>query len=188
MPHAHLCVMRSRIAWILAAFGALVVLAVMFVAAVPLTSDTLRHRLIQGLSWRLDSNVELADLHVRVFPGLHADGGGLVIRRRGQTDAPPLITVKSFTVDTGVLALWRKHVTYAALDGLDIQIPPSDERSDDGADASASKESSGDLALGRGVVIDTLDSSNSRLLLIPREKDRDPKLWTIRSLRMHNVG
>src|ERR1700681_2012194 len=106
----------------------------MFVAAIPWSSDTLRHRLIRTLSEELDSDVELGDLTLHVFPALRADGANLVIRKHGRTDVPPLITIKSFHVDANLIGLWHKHARHVQLDGLDIQIPPhgdDDARKDD---------------------------------------------------------
>ena len=65
---------------------------------------------------------------MRAFPRLHAEGGGLTIRRKGQTGYPPLISIKSFTVDGDVMGLYRKHVARMELVGLDIQIPPHDRK------------------------------------------------------------
>jgi len=106
-----------------------VILAVMFVAAVPLSSDVMKHRVVESLSARMDSDVELGDLHLRVFPSLHAEGAGLVIRKRGSVDVPPLISVKRFSVDADLVGLMRKHVALVRVVGLDIQIPPSDNDS-----------------------------------------------------------
>ena len=99
--------------WFWTAIG-LAVLAVTvvvgFIAAVPMSSDTLRRRMIATLSERLDSAVELGDLQVRVFPGLRAEGKDLIIRKNGRTDVPPLIAIKGFSVDatmTGLLAQAR---------------------------------------------------------------------------------
>ena len=50
--------------------GLVIVFGVMFAAAVPLSSDTLRHRIVSYLSDQLDSDVELGDLHFRAFPRL----------------------------------------------------------------------------------------------------------------------
>ena len=108
--------------------GLVIVLAAMFVAAVPLSSDTLRHRMVRTLSEKLDSDVELGDLHLRVFPSLRADGVDLRIRRRGMAAYPPLISIKSFHVDANLVGLWRKHVDRVQIDGLDINIPPSQAR------------------------------------------------------------
>ena len=107
----------------------LVVLGAMFTSVVPMSSDVLRHRIIATLSDRLDSDVQLGDLSIRVFPGLRADGKDLRIRRRGTpADLPPLISIKSFHVDASLMGLWRKHVEHVQLDGLEISIPPKQVR------------------------------------------------------------
>jgi len=96
---------------------------------VPMSSDVLRQRIISTLSSKLDSDVALGDLTIRVFPGLRADGKDLRIRRRGTpADMPGLITVKSFHVDASLMGLWRKRVDHVQLDGLDISIPPKQVR------------------------------------------------------------
>jgi len=102
----------------------LVIGIVGFIAAVPMSSDTLRRRMIATLSERLESNVELGDLQLRVFPGLRAEGKDLIIRWHGRTDVPPLIAVKGFSVDASLMGLWRKRVAHVHLDGLDISVPP----------------------------------------------------------------
>ena len=74
------------------------------VSRLPMSSERLRASVIETLSARLDSDVELASLTVRAFPRLHAEGAGLTIRRKGQGGYPPLISVKSFTMDGSVWA------------------------------------------------------------------------------------
>src|SRR6185369_17439452 len=108
--------------------GLVIVAAAMLVAAVPLSSDTLRHRIVTYLSDKLDSDVELGDLHLRAFPRLRVEGADLRVRRRGMADYPPLISIKSFHVDASILGLYRKHVDHLRVDGLDINIPPSQAR------------------------------------------------------------
>jgi hypothetical protein len=185
--------------WALIALIAVAVIAcVMFVAAVPLSSDILRHRIVDALTEKLDSDVELGDLHLRVFPALHADGADLRIRRRGMTDYPPLIAIKSFHVDANIFGLWRKHVDHVQLDGLDINIPPSEVRDrqrakeqaagkpDDGPPSA--DEARNDPLNAKGVVIDRVDTNDARLIIIPLEKNRAPKVWAIHHLRMHDLG
>src|SRR5262245_8960639 len=122
-------VRRRRIwPWIVGGLlGFAVVATIAILAAVPLTSDALRHRMIDTLSKRLDADVAIGDLHWRVFPTLHASGSNLTIHRRGRADARPLIAIKAFTVEANVAGIVRKHVAHVTLDGLEIAIPPSDD-------------------------------------------------------------
>ena len=80
------------------------------------------------LADKLDSEVELGDLHLRAFPTLRVEGADLRIRRRGLSDYPPLITIKSFHVDASMMGLFSQTCGSPALDGLDINIPPSQAR------------------------------------------------------------
>ena len=84
--------------------------------------------MVAYLSDKLDSDVELGDLHLRAFPRLRVEGTDLRIRRRGMADYPPLISIKSFHVEASIMGLYRKHVDHVRLDGLDINIPPSQAR------------------------------------------------------------
>src|SRR5215475_12111744 len=129
---------RRRIwLWAIVGLAAFVILAaVAIVAAVPLTSDALRHRMIDTLSARLDADVALGDLHWRVFPTVHASGSSLAIRRRGYVDSRPLISIQRFTVEAGIAGLLRKRVRHVTVEGLEIAIPPDDDASSS-ADARA---------------------------------------------------
>lgn len=207
-------VVRHKKAWIwtLVVVGAgLVVLAAMIASVVPLRSDILKQRIVENLSSRLNSDVTLDDLSLRVFPRLHAEGNGLTIRDRKNLDAPPLIAVKAFVADGDLLGIWRKHVASVELQGLTISIPPDADHDDDGADherkagphrlhgenavatsgadtARRSKPKTDPPAFEDGVVIDTLVSENARLIIVPRNADRAPKTWAIHTLTMHDVG
>jgi hypothetical protein len=177
---------RRRVwAWIAVGLVGFAVLAVVAtVAAVPLTSNALRKRMIETLSKRLDAEVALGDLTWRVFPTLHASGSNLTIRRRGHADARPLIAIKAFTVDARVAGVLRKHVAHVTVEGLEIAIPPDDNAPQSGATAPVAQPAT---AI-EGVVIDTLDADGARVLTIPRNANKAPNVWEIHSLRLHRVG
>src|SRR6266850_7344677 len=178
---AHFCTVKHVKRWIwlsTSLIAAAIILAVLFVAAVPLSSDTLRRRMVNSLSKRLDADVELGDLSLRAFPILRVEGTNLAIRKRGRTDIPPLISVKTFHADANLMSLLRKHVTHVQLDGLDIEIPPNDHddnSDDDDQRGDKVKPAPGDR-IEDGVVIDTLDANGAKLVIIPRKKDKAPKV------------
>src|SRR6185503_6439415 len=159
-------VVRRRVwMWIAVGLVGFTVLAVVAIlAAVPLTSNALRKRMIETLSKRLDAEVAVGDLTWRVFPTLHASGSNLTIRRRGHADARPLIAVKAFTVDARVAGVVRKHVEHVTVEGLEITIPPDDDTPQSGPTARAAQQATS----MEGVVIDTLDADGARVLTIPR--------------------
>jgi len=194
MRHAPHSVVRHVKRWIWVStsiIAAVVILAVLFVATVPLSSNTLRHRIIETLSKRLNADVELGDLSLRVFPRLRVEGANLAIRKRGRTDVPPLISIKTFHADADLAGLMRKHISHVQLDGLDIEIPPSnheDHNDDNKGEKSKAKPSEQQAHIVDGAIIDRLDANGAKLVIIPRRKDKKPKEWDIHTLRMHSVG
>ena len=183
--------MRRRHAWgwalAAAALGLLVPLALV-AGAVPWRSETLRKRIIEALSDRFDSDVALSDVTLRAFPRLHAEGGTLLIRQHGRTDVPPLIAIRTFKVDAGLIGLWRRHVAHVEIVRLDVSIPP---REDGGKTSVGVVDRLASSSTKTGVIIDTLDATDARLIIIPRGKARAPetwKTWAIHTLTMHRVG
>ncbi len=179
---------------------------VLLAAAIPLSSDSLRHRIVAYMSGRLDSNVSLGDLHLRVFPRLHVYGEGLTIQQRDRYGVPPLISVKSFSVDADLLGLLHKHIAHVQLEGLDIEIPPDrhPDLNDDSSrtapkpsgavgttgkaaaeSASSDTPASADL---KDVVIDAMDSGHARLAIISSDSSKAAKVWNIHTLHMTTLG
>ncbi len=109
----------------------MVIVVAILAARVPFSSETLRRRVIDGLAARLDAEVELGNLELRLLPTMHARGTELRIHHKGRTDVPPLISVQTFTVTASLGSLWRWHVSHVSLEGLDIQIPPDDDNDAD---------------------------------------------------------
>lgn len=192
---------------LLSLIGIVVVLAAMFTSVVPMSADVLRRRIITTLSAKLDSDVTLGTLTLRVFPALRADGANLTIRRRGTpADLPPLISVKSFHVDANLMGLWRKRVEHVQLDGLDINILPKAVREQQKLAArnekaaatsgqleapepeASAEEKRNDPLKDGGVILDRVDTNDARLIIVPGRPDKAPKIWAIHHLRMHDLG
>jgi hypothetical protein len=199
----HRSVLKRPLFWaLLALAGLTITFGIMLVVAIPLSSGTLRHRIAAYLANELDSEVELGDLHLRAWPRLRVEGADLRIRHRGLTDYPPLIEVKSFHVDASVVGLYHKHVEHVQLNGLDINIPPSqvreklegksekeeDQGGKEGKDSVTVEQKLSDPLKAGGIVIDRLDTNDARLLILPFESGKKPKIWAIHHLNMHDVG
>ena len=108
------------------------------------------------------------------------------------------------------MGLFRKHVDHLRLDGLDINIPPSqarekakNQRSDGNpqkADAQAtttdaSPDSAPTVAEKRedplsdgGIIIDRTDTNDARLIILPSDLNKQPKVWAIHHLHMRELG
>jgi hypothetical protein len=185
LPKTRMSSGRRRWIFVAALCGALLVGLAALAPRVPLSSDTLRSRVIAKLADLLDAEVELGDLRLRVIPGLHAEGSGLVIRFRGRRDIPPLISVKTITIDADLIGLWRKHVRRVDLDGLDIQIPP--RKDDTSADSRQGDDKVGHETATQ-VVIDQVVADQAQLTILPRDPERGPKVWYMHELHVQSVG
>jgi hypothetical protein len=91
----------------LATAGTLIPLGIVAAARIPFSSGILRDRLIDALEERLDVDAELKSLTVRFHPSFRAIGTGLTLRSKGRSDVPPLIEVRTFTVDANLSGLWQ---------------------------------------------------------------------------------
>ena len=163
---------------------------------IPFSSEKLRARVVATLADRLDSEVELGELTLQVFPRLHAVGTGLAIHHKGRRDVPPLISATTFTVDADLLGLWRRHVAHVRLDGLQIQVPPGKHHDDD-PEKAANKDAkslpldssnAGHVPAGRQVVIDVVEAPEAAVIIIPRNPEKTPKTWYLHTLRVRSVG
>jgi hypothetical protein len=179
---------KRALKWTL--FSAILVLIALLVTAttlIPISSDTLRARLVAFLSDKLDSDVELGALSVRTLPGVHIDGASLVIREKGRADVPPLIEVRNFSVDANVMDVWRKHVSRITLAGLTINI--ATRQDDDTTTTRADTSDSGAVDMARsGYIIDQLESTDAQLKILPHEQGKTPRVWAIHQLHMQHVG
>jgi len=182
---------RRRWLIVAALLSALVVAAAISVAIrIPFSSKVLRDRLVSALEDRLDADVDLQELTLRVYPRVHASGRGLTIRFEQRTDVPPLIAIQEFNVDADLIGLWRHRVARVRLDGLAINIPPDDPDSE--PDTKDEPDKSGtppDASVyGRDVVIEELDAPDAQLTILRSEPQKAPRVWRMHQLKLRQVG
>jgi hypothetical protein len=173
--------------------GALVLLAI--IAGATSRTQTLRALVIKTLSQRLDSEVEMADFSVDTFPAVRITGSGLVIRHKGRHDVPPLVSIRSFTIDGGLLGLLARPRRFrtVTLTGLQVNIPPGGfKRAAD--ETAAAAGSIGFKGMPRpddgpaAIIVDRLLAEDASLVLIPKRADKKPKVFAVHHLTMEPLG
>jgi hypothetical protein len=167
-----------------------VVAVAAIVAARTIGDDFLERRLrsatIRLLEERFNSQVELARLDVRVFPGLAVAGEGLVLRHRERGDIPPLITIRSFAIESSVRGLWTRRLNRVRLEGLHIVIPP--RRTDDMPQLPArSSSSTGERARGGSVRIHELVATDGLLTITAKRPGKPPREFRLAHLRFEDL-
>lgn len=174
--------------WILGIAVALLALAAIAIRiAIVRAQPILRTRVIETLSTRFKSRVELAELHVWVADGLHVDGKGLKIF--GPTDpnpweagVQPLFEIGEFRFQTALSNLFREpmHVDTVFVDGLTMNIPPKNDR----REMTNFRRRSGKIS----IVVSHLICTNAKLVINTIRTDKPPLEFDIGDLRMKDIG
>src|SRR5712691_1456896 len=172
--------------WIKAAL--LVFLAFALVALVFLiyhAEPILQARIIDTLSARFQSPVQLAEFHVSIDHGFQVSGQGLKIFGKSDLNVhrlgiQPLIAVDEFRFSAGILNLlhapMRVHRVY--LKGLELNIPAREQRSE------------GISLKGRKIKIyaDEFLCEQARLVINTLKPDKLPLEFDISNLEMGKIG
>ncbi len=169
---------------------ALVLLVGMGVAArivIARAQPILRARVIETLSNRFNSKVELANLQVSVLNGIEVSGNGLKIF--GTTDPNPyepgvqaLIGVQEFRFRTSLLNLFRSptHVDTVFVKGLELNIPPKGERRE--------MTNMGSKTRRISIFVDRFVCQDTKLLINTSKPGKPPLEFAIGNLRMKDIG
>jgi len=174
--------------WIIAVVGIFLAVVVVCVRVVITHAEPiLRTRVIETLSARFKSRVELAELRVWVADGVHVDGKGLKIF--GATDpnawedgVQPLIEVGEFRFQTALRSLFREpmHVDIIYVDGLIVNIPPKNDRQTMRELRQRGRKMS--------IFVDRFVCANTKLIINTVKPGKPPLEFDISDLRMKAIG
>ena len=148
----------------------------------------LKGRVVQTLSDRFNSHVELDELDVSIMRGLEVSGKGLRIFAPDDVVAAgakaPLIAIQGFQFHTGVIGLFVKpmHVGTVHAQGLSIHIPPREMRNA----GQASGEPRHKYKIK--IVVDEIVFDDSELVIGTSKPNKDPKRFVLKHIVLHDVG
>lgn len=181
---------RTRILLITALIAIAGAVLMLGVLSVPIRSDTLKERVIALLSEELESEVTIETLEGRVFPRVAVSGTGVVIRHKGRTDVPPLITIEGFEIRGSLRELMQqpRRVGEVRLRGLEVKIPPADDEPQAAKKQRSEAETQAEIRRLQRVVIDRFEAPDTVITLIPRRAGKPPKVFTVHHLVMDSLG
>src|SRR5687768_9555069 len=132
----------------------------------------------------MDADVELANFDVKTFPTLRIHGDNLKLRLKGQQARSPFIEIRHFEVSGGLFGMLRKQRRFRSvhLEGLVITIPP---RTRDDKEAGVKTASTVDDG---PVLIDRVEAKDAKLIIVPKNPLKDPKVFAIHNLQLESVG
>jgi hypothetical protein len=165
----------------LVAAGLFTAAAIYFKRAAPI----LRARVVETLSTRFDSRVELGTFGVSVFHGFEVSGGGLKLYPRHLDMQQPLFSVDKFSFRTGWRDLLRTpmHIGQVHISGMGINMPPKEQRHD------MPKLNQGNSGSGKiQILVDELLIDNATLILGTNKPGKVPLDFEISKLQMTSVG
>jgi AsmA-like C-terminal region len=173
--------------WIIALVGGLLVLLAIIAGAGSRTA-TLRQLVIDTLADRLDSEVQLDAFSVDTFPTVHITGTNLVIRLKGRKGIPPLVTVKDFQLDGGLIGLLSRPRRFrtVSVNGLQVNISPGFN-----TDAGSNVPDHTNQQIDDGpaaIVVGSLTAVDAALTLIPKHAGKEPKVFAVHRLTMNPLG
>jgi hypothetical protein len=168
---------------VLSAVALFVVAKIVFSRASPI----LKGRVIETLSTRFESKVELDQLHVSILHGLQVTGDGLRIYPPDDVMAAgathPLIAVQHFDFRAGVMGLFIKpmHVSSVHVTGLSIYIPAKEYR----------KQAAVQRKKRRGkikIIVGEILCDDSQLVIGTAKPGKEPKNFVLKRIVMRDVG
>ena len=195
--------MSKRTKYILtgaAAFIVLVVAGAFFAASVIAKrfEPELRAQAIKYMQDRFHSEVEIGSLHIN-RPRMstiqillrHGRGAivtveseGITMRFGGDSSRPPMFAIKKlfFTVDLEVLVAPQKSVNFVSIDGMEINIPPKDER------PSLQEPDGGEEKSSSAIAFQNVQIRDAVLTLLPKDAGKPPLRFHIARLHLQSVG
>ncbi len=146
-------------------------------------SRYIKRSIVAVLQDRFGSEVQIKTLQVLLVPHVYASAGDIVLRYRGRTDVPPLMTIHKLTISAGILALvGSKHrIDRIQIEGLQIHVPPKG-----GTPPANPKE------IGRhfapSILVDEIVSDDALLETLPSDPKKLPRDFWIHSVVMHSFS
>jgi AsmA-like C-terminal region len=180
---------RKHNGWRWAIWITLIAVAVLLVVGEVMlkrAEPILKGRVIETLSTRFNSRVELDEFDVSLIKGLAVSGKGLRIYAPDDVVAAgakdPLFAVRQFEFHAGLIGLFLKptHVGAVHVQGLVITIPPKSMRQQN----AGKSRHQGKIK----IVVDEFVCDDSRLVIGTDKPDKDPKVFELSHIVLHDVG
>jgi hypothetical protein len=149
--------------------------------------DWTRAWIVQELTDRFHSRVELESVHVTAFPEMSATGDNLAIYYQNRPDVPAMIKIKQFTFHLGFVGILRvpRRIRGVHLDEMVITVPPRGQPPDPQAPAPVYSTKRKPLP---NITIDTVVCDNTTLLILPKKAGKTPLNFDIHDLVLNSVG
>jgi hypothetical protein len=144
----------------------------------------LKARLLEALSARYHSRVELGDFDVSLLKGFEVSGQTLAIYPYNVASSTPTFSARHFSFRTGYESLLRSpmHIGHVQVEGLHINLPPKSQRK--GVSGSANHGSQTNVAIS----VDEMECANTVLTLGTDKPGKVPLRFFIQTLTLRSIA
>src|SRR5260370_5350341 len=147
----------------------------------------LRARVIQTLSNRFNSRVDLAGFQVSLLHGLEVSGSGLEVYGARDPNAyepgvQALINIREFRFQTSLRSLFRSpmHVDTGDVKGMGLNLPPQQRRQE----ITSMRSKAGRIS----IFVDKFVCEDTILLLTTPNPGNPPLQFALRELKINDIG
>jgi hypothetical protein len=172
--------------WVgIGALVAVLVTAGVFEVLLTRAEPILRARLVQSLSARFHSRVELGAFSVSLIRGFQVSGQDLAIFPDNIESATPTFSVRRFAFRTGYRSLFRSPmlINHVEVEGLRINLPPRSQRK---ALPGGAKAGLGNSKIS--IFVEEIDCVDTVLTLSTDKPGKVPKQFVIQSINLRSIG
>jgi hypothetical protein len=144
-----------------------------------------RDRTEKILQTHFASKIEFSDFEVSLYPRIHVTISQLVLRHHARTDIPPLIQVRTASVDANLINLLRAkpRIAFVQLDGLQIHTPPRKPGGEP-----LIQRTDQDLAKKYPAIIEELRADDASIVILRAQPEKAPREFPIHRLELHNLS
>lgn len=180
--------LRRHSTWFWVGMSALLVAVVLLAAFEILLSRAepiLRARLLQSLSARFHSRVEMGAFEVSLLRGFEVSGQDLAIYPYNIASSTPTFSVRHFSFRTGYSSLLRSpmHISQVDVEGLRINLPPKSQRKELPHLTSGHGQNS-----NVSIFVGEMDCTDTVLTLGTDKLGKVPMQFVIQSLSLRSIG
>jgi AsmA-like C-terminal region len=147
--------------------------------------NRIRQSVVQDLSDRFRSDVELSTLQIKLFPILRVTCAGLTLRYHGRRDVPPLLQIANFSFTAGISDLLRpvKHIPLLRVQNMLINVPPREPPPDQLVPSPRQ-----DRAAAPNIIVDRVICDESVIRILPKQPGKGHLDWEIHNLVLTSAG
>jgi hypothetical protein len=172
--------------WVgIGALAAVLVAAGVFEVLLTRAEPILRARLVQSLSARFHSRVEMGVFSVSLIRGFEVSGKDLAIYPHNIDSTTPTIAVRRFAFRTGYRSLFRSpmQISRVEVEGLRINLPPRSQRKELPTGAGIGLPNS-----KVSIYVGEIDCTDTVLTLGTDKPGKTAKQFVIQSINLRSIG